>query len=95
MKGRVDRLVSERERITHALEAVDRVTCFPSGANFVLFRGTLADARSWEGWWRGVLVRDLSSWPRLDDCLRVTVGTPEENDAFLTALNESLREVAA
>ena len=35
---------------------------------------------------RGVLVRDCSSWPRLDDCLRVTVGTPAENDAFLAAL---------
>ncbi len=44
---------------------------------------------------RGVLVRDCSGWPRLEDCLRVTVGTPEENDAFLAALRESVREVAA
>ena len=35
---------------------------------------------------RGVLVRDFSRWPRLDGCLRVTVGTPDENDAFLAAL---------
>ena len=38
---------------------------------------------------RGVLVRDFSRWPRLEGCLRVTVGTPEENDAFLAALRES------
>ena len=39
---------------------------------------------------RGVLVRDFSRWPRLEDCLRVTIGTPEENDAFLAALRASL-----
>ena len=39
---------------------------------------------------RSVLIRDCSSWPRLDDCLRVTIGTPDENDAFLTALQEVL-----
>ena len=39
---------------------------------------------------RSVLVRDTSSWPRLADCLRVTVGTPEENDRFLAALAEVL-----
>ena len=39
---------------------------------------------------RSVLVRDCSSWPRLDGCLRVTIGTPTEDDAFLTALEEAL-----
>jgi histidinol-phosphate aminotransferase len=43
--------------------------------------------------WRGlldhsVLVRDCSSWPRLEGCLRVTIGTPAENDRFLAALAE-------
>ena len=42
---------------------------------------------------RGVLVRDFSRWPRLEDCLRVTIGTPEENDAFLAALRKSLQGV--
>ena len=40
---------------------------------------------------RSVLVRDTSSWPGLEGCLRVTVGLPTENDRFLSALNESLR----
>jgi histidinol-phosphate aminotransferase len=39
---------------------------------------------------RDVLIRDCSSWPRLSGCLRVTVGTPAENDAFLAALTEVL-----
>ena len=42
---------------------------------------------------RDVLVRDFSSWPRVEGCLRVTVGTPAENDAFLAALGEALPEV--
>jgi histidinol-phosphate aminotransferase len=37
-----------------------------------------------------VLVRDCSRWPGLDNCLRVTVGTPQENDRFLGALRTSL-----
>ena len=44
---------------------------------------------------RGVLVRDFSRWPRLEGCLRITVGTVEENDAALDALREVLEEVAA
>ena len=40
---------------------------------------------------RSVLVRDCSGWPRLADCLRVTVGTPAENDTFLGALAEVAR----
>ena len=44
---------------------------------------------------RGVLVRDFSRLPRLEGCLRITVGTPDENDAVLAALREALQEVAA
>jgi len=43
----------------------------------------------------GVLVRDCSGWPRLEDCLRVTVGTPDENDTFLAALRASVTEVGS
>jgi histidinol-phosphate aminotransferase len=39
---------------------------------------------------RSVLVRDTSSWPGLEGCLRTTVGTPAENDRFLSALAEVL-----
>jgi histidinol-phosphate aminotransferase len=37
-----------------------------------------------------VLVRDFSRWPRLEGCLRITVGTPDEDDALLAAVRESL-----
>jgi histidinol-phosphate aminotransferase len=40
---------------------------------------------------RSVLVRNCSSWPRLEGCLRVTIGTPGEDDSFLSALEEALQ----
>ena len=88
MEARVAALVAERERLAGALAALP-VDTWPSGANFLLFRPHA------EGVWKGlldrsVLVRDCSSWPRLDGCLRVTVGTPAEDDAFLAALTEVL-----
>lgn len=94
MRERVARLRSERERVAAALATVERVTAFPSGANFVLFRFDGDGHRLWEVLLdRGVLVRDFSRWPRLAECLRVTIGTPEENDAFLAALCEAVTEV--
>jgi histidinol-phosphate aminotransferase len=91
MEARVRLIVAERERIAAALAALP-VDAFPSGANFVLFRPRTMPGRVvWQGLLdRSVLVRDCSGWPRLTDCLRVTVGTPDENDAFLTALSEVL-----
>lgn len=94
MDDRVARLRSERERVAAALAAVERVTPYPSGANFVLFRFDGDGHELWEALLaRGVLVRDFSRWPRLAECLRVTIGTPEENDAFLAALCEVVTEV--
>jgi histidinol-phosphate aminotransferase len=93
MTSRVDRLVAERERLTAKLDALAGVHPVPSGANFVLFRSEQDGHGLWQALVdRGVLVRDFSRWPRLANCLRVTVGTPEENDTFLTALREALEE---
>jgi histidinol-phosphate aminotransferase len=94
MDERVALLVRERERLQAELEAVEGVTVFPSGANFVLLRVHGDGHALWQRLVdRGVLVRDFSAWPRLTGCLRVTVGTPEENDAFLAALREAVEEV--
>jgi histidinol-phosphate aminotransferase len=91
MQLRVASLVAERERLVAGLEHLP-VHQWPSGANFVLFRPLEKDGHDvWQGLLdRSVLVRDCSSWPGLDGCLRVTVGTPEEDDAFLGALTEVL-----
>jgi histidinol-phosphate aminotransferase len=91
MESRVAAIVVERERLAKALGSL-AVEQWPSGANFILFRPRARDGRGvWQGLVdRGVLVRDCSSWPRLAGCLRVTIGTPAEDDAFLTALSEVL-----
>lgn len=92
MEDRVQLIVRERERISAAMAAMP-VDVFPSGANFILFRPQQRPGRAvWQGLLdHSVLIRDCSGWPRLDDCLRVTVGTPTENDEFLTALSEVLQ----
>ncbi len=91
MEARVGTIVAERQRIAAELARLP-VTQVPSGANFVLFRPTRTPGRAvWQGLLdRSVLIRDCSSWPRLDGCLRVTVGTAAENDTFLAALQEVL-----
>jgi len=87
MDERVRFIVAERERLTAGL-AAHEIDVIPSGANFILFRPRQKSGRSlWEGLLaHSVLVRDCSGWPRLTDCLRVTVGTEEENTAFLEAV---------
>ncbi len=91
MNRRVDTLVAERTRLCAELARLP-VDVWPSGANFVLLRTVaMPGAAVWQALVdRSVLIRDCSSWPRLAGCLRVTVGTPDENDLFLTALEEIL-----
>ena len=92
MNERVSRLVEERGRLVSRLSELD-VDVWPSGANFVLFRPRSVDGgHVWQRLVnRSVLVRNCSSWPRLEGCLRVTIGTPGEDDLFLSALEEALQ----
>ena len=85
-------VVAERERLADQLSTLP-VRQWPSGANFILFRPSGRDGGAvWQGLLeRSVLVRDCSSWEGLSGCLRVTVGTPEENTLFLEALADVLR----
>jgi len=91
MNERVRAIVAERERVMSALRVLE-LDVFDSGANFVLFRPRNMGGRAvWQGLLdHSVLIRDCSSWPRLDDCLRVTIGTPAEDDRFLSAITEVL-----
>ena len=79
---------SEREKLGKALAGLPGVRVFPTEANFFLVRVPEAD-RTFEALRRqGVLVRNLH--PGLKGCLRVTVGTPDENRVLLSALREAL-----
>ena len=78
---------SERERLRAALAAMPGIETWPSETNFVLAR--VPDARrAFDGLVHaGILVKNLDGWhPLLARCLRITVGTPAENDALLRAL---------
>ena len=86
-------IVAERTRIDAELRKLSRVTVFPSDANFILVR--VPDAAAvFEGMQRrGVLVKNLHTGvPLLDGCVRLTIGTREENRRCLVAFSESLAE---
>jgi histidinol-phosphate aminotransferase len=84
-------LRSERTRLVQALHALPGVQPFPSEANMVLVR--VPDARrAFEGMKaRGVLVKHIAGLhPLLANCLRLTVGAPQENELMINALRASL-----
>ncbi|MDH3681715.1 MAG: histidinol-phosphate transaminase [Acidimicrobiia bacterium] len=94
MEQRVAAIVEERGRLQVALTALG-ATVWPSGANFILFRPPAERGLEGQTVWerlveRSVLVRNTSSWEGLDGCLRVTVGTKDDNDRFLDALTDTL-----
>ncbi len=95
MRQRVARTVEQRARIAAGLTELG-LKCWPSEANFILFR--TQGARSREVWRRlvehSVLIRDVSDWPGLEGCLRVTVGTADENTRFLDTLRIVLAETS-
>ncbi len=80
-------ILAERSRLEGALDAIGRVARFPSAANFVLVRVPDAPAAFESLRGRGILVRNFhGSHPLLAHCLRLTVGTADENDRLLGAL---------
>jgi histidinol-phosphate aminotransferase len=87
------RICAERTNVFNRLNALGGIRAYPSAANFILFK--TPENRANEIFasikQHGVLIKNLSAQGGLlADCLRVTIGTPEENAAFLAALIESL-----
>ncbi|MBI1943942.1 MAG: histidinol-phosphate transaminase [Betaproteobacteria bacterium] len=90
------RVLAERERMRPELERLPGLTVYPSVANFFLVRVAGpqgAGTRVFESLKsQGVLVKDFSAGhPQLQECLRLTVGTPEENRILLNAMREALQ----
>ncbi|HYK98934.1 MAG TPA: aminotransferase class I/II-fold pyridoxal phosphate-dependent enzyme [Candidatus Acidoferrales bacterium] len=92
ISSRVLLCTAERGRVMKALSEVDSIEVHPSTTNFVLFR--LKDAKPAEVHARfleqGVLIRDVSMWPANEQTLRVSIGTPAENDRFIAAIRHAL-----
>jgi histidinol-phosphate aminotransferase len=89
LEAQAARIREDRKGLGDALATLPGVTVFPSAANFFLVRVPDAD-RTYEALRRqGVLVRNFNS-AGLENCLRITVGTPDENRILLTAMKEAL-----
>ncbi len=90
----VNTVIEERERLFKEMSLIEGVIPFKSKANFILFKtpydANLIHKKLIE---EDVLIRDVSYMPMLDRCLRVTVGTPEENDIFLEKLNKVMNSL--
>jgi histidinol-phosphate aminotransferase len=87
------RICEERAIVLTQLASMASITAYPSAANFILFRTEAgqADVIFASLKTQGVLIKNLSpQGGLLADCLRVTIGTPEENAAFLQALSCAL-----
>lgn len=86
-RARLDLIVVERERLATALRASPLIAeVWPSSANFLLVRCTDVERAFRAVLDRGLLVRDLRQRPSLENCLRITLGTPEQNRRLLAAL---------
>lgn len=90
-----EQIKQDRAWMYERLVGVADVRPYVSDANFILFRVMHAD-KIFQGLkQRGVLIKNLNkSHPLLVDCLRVTVGTPQENEQFMRALQESIHQFA-
>lgn len=89
--GQISRLISERERLYNELKSLPGVTPYPSETNFILIRTARSSTKVHAALrLAGILVKNLDRPGPLRNCLRVTVGRPEENDEFLSSLKQIL-----
>lgn len=87
-RRRVEATCGERVRLARRLSRLPGVRrVYPSRANFLLVRFDDADAAFHRLLASGVMVRDMRAMPQLHDALRITAGTPAQNDAVATALS--------
>jgi histidinol-phosphate aminotransferase len=83
----LEEILHERQRLSDRLASLPGLTVYPSDANFLLVHFAMGGAKIWEALGaQGILVRRYGDAYGLRDCLRITVGTPAENDRLLTAL---------
>jgi histidinol-phosphate/aromatic aminotransferase/cobyric acid decarboxylase-like protein len=90
----IEILIRERARLFDDLQDIAGVNPIRSQANFMLVECDLEPRYVFrELAERDILVRDVSGYPMLGKCLRISVGTPEENDKLLAALTKIMNDV--
>jgi len=87
--ARVEQCRVERQRLAGRLATVPGITAFPSVTNFILLRVHDGDTAGVHARFlrEGVLIRDISTWPGSAGCVRISVGTREENDRIIAAID--------
>jgi histidinol-phosphate aminotransferase len=86
-RANIARIVAERDRIAHALPMLPAVLkVYPSDANFLLVRVTDADGLAVALEHAGIKIRNRSTLPSAEGSVRISIGTPAENDALLAAV---------
>ena len=90
----IQTLLSEKEKLWEAFGKIPGVKAYPSCANFFLVEVASHPRAVFDALYaKGILIRDVSSYPTLGRCLRISVGTPEENERMLYELRRAIEKL--
>ena len=90
-RSAIETVLKERDRLGRELDRIPGIKVYPSEANFFLVEVPFEPSVIFDYLYRqGILIRDVSSYPMLSKCLRISVGTREENDRLLSALRTGM-----
>lgn len=92
---RIAELVQARDQTLAWLATLPLAQVYPSDANFILIRTAHKEPLMRHLVEKGILVRDVSTYPLLENCLRLGIGTPRENEALRSAFESYFRQVKA
>ncbi len=87
LKEQVREIIAQRESLLPALRELRSLRVYPSDANFILVRAQNGAAMFEHLLREGILVRDVSGYPGLENCLRISVGTEEQNQRLLESIS--------
>jgi histidinol-phosphate aminotransferase len=92
----IEAILSERERLGKELSLIPGVKVYPSEANFFLVEIPVDPRAIFDALYsQGILIRDVSSYPMLSKCLRISVGKWQENNLLITALRAAIERAGA
>jgi histidinol-phosphate aminotransferase len=87
----IQTILQEKDRLYNELGSLPGVKVYPSESNFFLVEVPIVPRAIFDKLYaQGILIRDVSSYPTLSKCLRISVGTPEENSRLLSAMRAIL-----
>ncbi len=92
IKKQIEIIKNERNKMFQKLNEIENVKVFPSDANFILIKVENGDLVHQELIKKGILIRNMSHLPMMENCLRISIGKPEENKIFVETLKEIIKE---